>query len=108
MNGRRSCRQEASAAAAISSALVGKLHSPAGSPAPAGTNGTPLTNPLLLAGIAAEVAFAFLLMYTPALHVLFGIAALSVVQLALVVPYPFIIWGADELRRAFMRSRYGP
>ena len=76
-----------------------------GPPAPAGT-ATPLTNPLL-AGIAAEVAFAFLLIYTPAMHVLFGTAALSVAQLALVVPYPFIIWGADELRRAFMRSRYG-
>jgi hypothetical protein len=41
------------------------------------------------------------------MHVLFGAAALSVAQFALVVPYPFIIWGADELRRAFMRSRYG-
>ena len=65
------------------------------------------TNPLLLTGIAVEIAFAFLLIYAPVMHGLFGTAALSPAQLALVVPYPFIVWGADELRRAVMRSRYG-
>jgi magnesium-transporting ATPase (P-type) len=65
------------------------------------------TNPLLLAGIAVEIAFAFVLIYAPVLHGLFGTAALSGAQLALVVPFPFIVWGADEIRRAVMRSRYG-
>ena len=65
------------------------------------------TNPRLLAAITAEIAFAFLLIYTPAMHDLFGTAALTPSQLAVVAPYPFIVWGADELRRAIMRSRYG-
>ena len=65
------------------------------------------TNPLLLAGIASEIAFACRSSTRRPCIPLFGTAALSPAQLAMVVPFPFIVWGADELRRAFMRSRYG-
>jgi calcium-translocating P-type ATPase len=61
------------------------------------------SNPALLVGIAAEIVFALTLVYTPFLHPLFGTAALSPGQLLLVVPFPFIVWGADELRRLWRR-----
>ena len=63
------------------------------------------TNPALLAGIAFEVAFALSLVYVPFLHPVFGTAALSLSQLALVAPFPFLVWGADELRRWRSRRR---
>ncbi|UQX10773.1 cation-translocating P-type ATPase [Candidatus Mycobacterium methanotrophicum] len=65
-------------------------------------------NPALLAGIAAEIVFALTLVYTPFLHPLFGTAALSGGQLLLVVPFPFIVWGADELRRLWRRRGAPP
>jgi magnesium-transporting ATPase (P-type) len=61
------------------------------------------TNPALLGGIVVEIAFAFTLVYAPFLHPIFGTAALSPGQLALVLPFPFVVWGVDELRRAWVR-----
>ncbi|MFI5783104.1 cation-translocating P-type ATPase [Nocardia sp. NPDC051570] len=61
------------------------------------------TNPALLWGIAAEVVFALALVYTPFMHPVLGTASLSAGQLLLVVPFPFIVWGADELRRLWLR-----
>jgi calcium-translocating P-type ATPase len=58
-----------------------------------------LSNRPLLAGIGASLLFAALLIYLPPLHAAFGTAALSPMQLATVAPFPFIVWGADELRR---------
>jgi calcium-translocating P-type ATPase len=63
------------------------------------------SNKFLLGGIAFSLAFAALLVYAPALHAIFGTAALSPAQLATVAPYPFIVWGADETRRMLMRRR---
>jgi calcium-translocating P-type ATPase len=63
------------------------------------------TNRFLLAGIAVALAFAAALVYLPALHGFFGTEALSPAQLATVAPFPFVVWGADELRR-FLRRRY--
>ena len=63
------------------------------------------TNKLLLAGIAVALAFAAALIYMPALHDFFGTAALSPGQLATVAPFPFIVWGADEIRRLLVRRR---
>lgn len=65
------------------------------------------SNPALLVGIAAAVLFALAFVYTPFLHGIFGTTAPSVSQLLLVAPFPFIVWGADELRR-FWRRRQGP
>ena len=66
------------------------------------------SNKLLLAGIAVALAFAAALVYLPALHGLFGTAALSPAQLAIVAPFPVIVWGADEIRRALLRRRSRP
>jgi Cation transporting ATPase, C-terminus len=63
------------------------------------------TNKLLLADIAVALAFAAALVYLPALHGFFGTATLSPRQLATVAPFPFIVWGADEIRRALVRRR---
>jgi calcium-translocating P-type ATPase len=60
-------------------------------------------NRFLLGAIAFELAFAAVLIYLPAMHGVFGTAALSPGQLALVTPYPFVVWGADELRRLRIR-----
>ena len=37
----------------------------------------------------------------------FGTAALEPVDLAVLAPFPLIVWGADELRRLVLRSRAG-
>ena len=63
------------------------------------------TNKLLLAGIGVALAFAAALVYVPALNSFFGTAALSPGQLATVAPYPFVVWGADEIRRLVLRRR---
>jgi calcium-translocating P-type ATPase len=63
------------------------------------------TNKPLLAGIAVALGSAAALVYLPALHGFFGTAALSPGQLAIVAPYPFIVWGADEIRRLVVRRR---
>ena len=65
-----------------------------------------LSNRFLLGGIAFSLAFAAVLIYLPALHGLFGTAALSPAQLATVAPFPFIVWGADEIRRALLRRHH--
>jgi magnesium-transporting ATPase (P-type) len=57
------------------------------------------SNPLLLWGIAFELALTAVLIYAPVFQNLIGTAALPPKDLLLVVPFPFIVWGADELRR---------
>ncbi len=57
------------------------------------------TNRLLLGGIAFELAFAAALIYLPPLQTLFGTAALPAWVIALMLPMPVIVWGADELFR---------
>ncbi len=64
-----------------------------------------LSNRYLLGGIGVSLAFAAALVYLPPLHGLFGTAALAPAQLAVVAPFPFIVWGADELRRMLARRR---
>ncbi len=57
------------------------------------------SNRLLLWGIAFELALAAILIYVPVFQDLLGTAALPLKDLLLVAPFPFIVWGADELRR---------
>ncbi|MFN8222229.1 MAG: cation-transporting P-type ATPase [Gaiellales bacterium] len=64
-----------------------------------------LTNRLLLWGIVFEVVFAALLIYLPPLQDVFHTAALGPVELATIAPFPILVWGVDELRRARRRSR---
>ncbi len=66
------------------------------------------TNPLLLWGIAFELVFAAAIIYVPLLQDVFHTAALGVPELLFLAPFPFIVWGADELRRALVRSRGAP
>ncbi|MFD5467216.1 cation-translocating P-type ATPase [Kitasatospora sp. NPDC127059] len=61
------------------------------------------SNPQLLGGIGFSLAFAAAVVYLPALQRVFGTAALSPTQLLTVAPFPFLVWGADELRRAVVR-----
>jgi calcium-translocating P-type ATPase len=61
------------------------------------------SNRLLLWGIAFEIAFAAAVIYLPALQALFATAALGGPELALLVPFPFVVWGSDELRRWWRR-----
>jgi hypothetical protein len=63
------------------------------------------SNRFLLGGIGFSLAFAAPLIYAPPLHDFFGTAALEPAQLATVVPFPFVVWGADELRRLLVRRR---
>jgi calcium-translocating P-type ATPase len=61
------------------------------------------SNPLLLWGVAFELALAAVLIYVPVCQGLLGTAALPAKDILLVVPFPFIVWGADELRRWAIR-----
>jgi calcium-translocating P-type ATPase len=63
------------------------------------------SNRLLLYGIAFELVLSALIIYAPPLQSLLGTAALSPDALLLTVPFPFIVWGADELRRWLVRRR---
>ena len=48
---------------------------------------------------------AGLLIYAPFLDPIFGTSSLSPSQAAIVLPFPFVIWGSDELRRCIQRRR---
>jgi calcium-translocating P-type ATPase len=63
------------------------------------------SNPLLLWGIGFELALAAAIIYLPPLQSLLGTAALGPDALALTLPFPLIVWGADELRRFLIRRR---
>ena len=63
------------------------------------------SNPLLLWGIAFEVAFAAAVIYVPALQPLFHTAPLGATELVLLAPFPVLVWGADEVWRWRRRRR---
>jgi calcium-translocating P-type ATPase len=63
------------------------------------------TNKPLLGAIGVALAFAAIVIYLPLVHRLFGTEALAPSQLLIVLPFPFIVWGADEIRR-WVRRRH--
>ena len=63
------------------------------------------SNRLLLWGIAFELALSAAIIYLPPLQSLLATAPPSPDALALTVAFPFIVWGADELRRYLLRRR---
>ncbi|HVW18916.1 MAG TPA: HAD-IC family P-type ATPase, partial [Solirubrobacteraceae bacterium] len=65
------------------------------------------SNRLLLWGMAFEVAFAVAVIWLPPLQDAFGTKGLTGIDLLLLAPFPFVVWGADELRRARRRARAG-
>jgi len=68
-----------------------------------------LSNRLLLWGIVFELALTALIVYAPPLQSLLATAALEPWMVAYVLPFPLIVWGADELRRWIVRrAQSGP
>jgi magnesium-transporting ATPase (P-type) len=63
------------------------------------------TNRLLLWGIAFELGFAAALIYVPPFQDVFGTVALTPGMVLLTLPFPFVVWGADEIRRRARRHR---
>ena len=64
-----------------------------------------LSNPMLLSGIAFELAFAGAVAYVPLFQRIFNTASVSPEVVLLMLPFPLIVWGADEIRRALVRRR---
>ncbi|WP_227999613.1 cation-translocating P-type ATPase [Nocardia australiensis] len=62
-----------------------------------------LSNPMLLWGIAFEIVLTAAVVYLPLLQHLLGTAALAPWMIAFVLPFPVIVWGADEIHRWFLR-----
>ena len=64
-----------------------------------------LSNRYLLLAIVAELAIAAVCVYAPPLQSLLGTAPPPTRDLLLLLPFPLIVWGADELRRYLIRRR---
>jgi calcium-translocating P-type ATPase len=64
------------------------------------------SNPLLLWGIAFEIAFAAAVIYLPPLQSVFATAPLGGAELAMLATFPVIVWGTDELRRWAARRSF--
>ena len=62
-----------------------------------------VSNRLLLWGIGFALTLAAVLIYVPPCQRLLGTAALPAHLLLLTLPFPVIVWGADELRRFLVR-----
>ena len=65
------------------------------------------TNPLLLWGIAFEIAFSASVVTLPGLRTVFGTSPPPLDALPLLAAFPIIVWGADEIRRWFIRRHEG-
>jgi magnesium-transporting ATPase (P-type) len=63
------------------------------------------SNRYLLGGIAFSLGLTAAIVYLPLFHQLLSTASLPASTLAIAVPFPFVVWGADELRRAYLRRR---
>ena len=61
------------------------------------------SNRLLLWGIGFELALSALFIYVPLFQHVLGTTALPAHLILLTFPFPLIVWGADELRRYFVR-----
>jgi calcium-translocating P-type ATPase len=63
------------------------------------------SNPYLLRAIGGVIVFAALFVYVPPLQKLLGTAPLPARYVVALLPYPFIVLGADELRKWVVRRR---
>jgi calcium-translocating P-type ATPase len=61
------------------------------------------SNRYLLLSVSAELGIAAVLIFAPPLQALLGTAALPARYLIILLPYPVIVWGADELRKVVIR-----
>ena len=51
---------------------------------------------------------AAVVVYAPPFQELLGTASIPLEDLLLLLPFPFIVWGADELRRWLLRRHDAP
>lgn len=63
------------------------------------------TNRLLLGGIAFELAFSAAVVVIAPLQLVFGTAVPEAWQLLMLLPFPFLVWGSDEIFKYFRRRR---
>jgi calcium-translocating P-type ATPase len=63
------------------------------------------TNRYLLGGIAIALGLAAMIIYLPFFHTLLGTASLPPSTVLIALPFPFIVWSADEARRFIVRHR---
>jgi magnesium-transporting ATPase (P-type) len=66
------------------------------------------SNRFLLWGILFELSLTAMIIYLPPLQRLLQTAALPPEMLLIPLPFPFIIWGADEVRRYLVRRHHRP
>jgi hypothetical protein len=55
--------------------------------------------------IAGELAIAAVFVFVPPCQALLGTAVPPARDMLLLIPFPFIVWGADQLRKYVIRSR---
>ena len=65
------------------------------------------TNRLLLYGIMFEVAFAALVVTVPFMQDIFGTVRPPLHLVLWLLPFPFVVWGCDEIYRSIRRRRAG-
>ncbi len=63
------------------------------------------SNRYLLVAIAGELAIAAVFVFVPPCQALLGTAVPPARDIVLLIPFPFIVWGADELRKWVIRTR---
>jgi calcium-translocating P-type ATPase len=66
------------------------------------------SNHYLVLAVAGVIVFAALFVYLPPLQSVLSTAALPARDVLFLVPYPFIVWGADELRKWVLRRTDAP
>jgi len=63
------------------------------------------TNRLLIWGIAFEVVFAASIVVIEPMQVVFGTAVPEPWQISLLLPFPLLVWGSDEILKLILRRR---
>lgn len=63
------------------------------------------SNRLVLAGITSEIALAVFVIYTPLGNSLFACAPISMHVWLLLIPFALLLFGTDEARKAYSRSK---
>jgi sodium/potassium-transporting ATPase subunit alpha len=64
-----------------------------------------LSNKLILAGVAAEIALIATIVYTPWGNAIFGTAPIPVTTWLFILPFAIVMLVLEELRKWFVRSR---
>jgi magnesium-transporting ATPase (P-type) len=65
----------------------------------------PFANPLILAGVASEIALILAIVYTPPGQLLFGTAPLAAAHWAFMLPFALVMLAAEEGRKWIVHRR---